>query len=225
MTTKPILLSTAYCPPVAYMSLMVDARVVAIDLHETYAKQTWRNRCRIMTANGLLDLSIPVSKPHGNHTKTKDILVSQHLPWQRLHWKTIVSAYKKSPYFQFYESSLEPLFMDTHTGTLMTWNKRLLETITHELNLHISIQETHAYEAEPVTYTDLRNSISPKNDWPGSQKKWPPYHQVFADRHGFQPDLSILDLLFNKGPDTESYLLTCAAAIANTFNSMWDRQP
>lgn len=224
MAPKPVLLSTAYCPPVSYMALLVNARVAALDLHETYPKQTWRNRCRIMTANGLLDLSIPVSKPHGNHTKTKDILVSHHTSWQRLHWKTIVSAYKKSPFFQFYEPDLEPLFMEAYTGPLATWNKRLLETIASELNLNISVHETVAYEAAPGTYKDVRNCISPKSDWPGNQEKWPVYQQVFADRYSFQPDLSILDLLFNKGPDTENYLLTCAVAIANTFNPRWDRQ-
>ena len=219
MIPKPLLLSTAYCPPVAYLSMMVNASRVIIDLHETYAKQTWRNRCRIMTANGLLDLSIPVSKPHGNHTKTKDILVSQHAPWQGLHWKTIVSAYKKSPYFQFYESGLEPLFIEKFTGPLITWNKRLLHFIIQELCLDITIQETSSYEAEADGYIDLRNILSPKSDWPGSQLTWPVYHQVFHERQGFQPHLSTLDLLFNTGPDAKSYLRAYAVNLPKRANS------
>ena len=167
-----------------------------------------------MTANGLQDLSIPVRKPSGNHTLTKDVLVSDHSSWQMNHWRSIVSAYKKSPYFIHYAPLIEPLYLHVFSGTLVAWNDRLLRMLAEEMGLCIELSKTYGYEKNPGKSIDLRNNFTPKQVWPplNTGFSWPQYHQVFADKHGFMANLSIIDLLFNQGPDAKYYLKRCASA-------------
>ncbi len=98
----PVLLTTAYFPPVGYMAEVLRADTVVIEVHETYPKQTCRNHCVIQGPNGRQTLSIPVTRINGNHTKTRDILISTHEPWQKTHWRSIQTAYNNSPFFLYY---------------------------------------------------------------------------------------------------------------------------
>ncbi len=202
------LLPTAYLPSLTYMVVLISSHKAHIELQETYPKQTWRNRCRINTANGTLDLIVPVNKPQGNHTKTRNVKTSNHEKWQAMHWRAMNSAYGKTPYFMFYKDLLAPFYVNTYSGLLWQFNWDLLETIGKELGMQIPLCTTKVYEKNPRGMTDFRNAIVPKNT--GSNHTlvchWPAYYQVFSERSGFVADLSIIDLLFHIGPDSVQYL-------------------
>jgi hypothetical protein len=204
-----VLLSTAYFPPVEYFVLLKHASGVQIDLHETYPKQTWRNRCRIITGNGIADLSVPVERPDGNHTPTSKVLISNHCQWAKNHWKSIESAYRNAPFFMFYSDLVEELICGHKEETLTELNVAILKHLCNE----IAITTQVIYPTEFIRDTnedilDARFCISPKarDDKKLFSYQWKPYYQVFDERFGFIPNASILDLLFNMGPDTSLYL-------------------
>ena len=203
-----LLLSTAYFPTLEYFVLFFKYEKVLIDIHETYRKQTWRNRCRILSANGPMDLSIPVERPYGNHTKTADIVISTHNSWQKIHWRSIESAYRNAPFFIYYRDMVENLIMDLETTLLHELNKQILVNILEELGIHKSAESANSFIQDSKGFADFRFSISPKAKDRSTKKDmiFEPYYQVFADKFRFQPNLSILDLLFNIGPDTSEYL-------------------
>ena len=203
---KPLLLPTSYLPPVSWMAVALKYQNVLIEWHETYPKQTFRNRCNIATANGILNLSIPVIKVNGNHTQTCDILIDNSKNWQQLHWRSIITAYNKSPYFLYYRDMIEPLYHKKHKN-LVTLNQVFFITLLSTLNITtIKTANTEEYIFEPEGI-DLRNSFNPKQQpYQNVTKALPRYMQVFEEIHGFTPDLSIIDLLFNLGPDASAYL-------------------
>ncbi len=202
------LMSTAYLPPLDYMGCLASASKAIIELHETYPKQTWRNRCRILTANGPLDLSIPVHRPSGSLTRTKDVLISSHDDWQVRHWRAIFTAYGNAPFFLFYKELIAPFFSERLEGPLWIFNKRLMALLLRELNLDVCLTETASYVKQPHGLHDLRSVFSPKSPAGADflATTMPPYYQVFSDKHGFVPNLSILDLLFHLGPESGGYL-------------------
>ena len=111
---KPVLLSTAYLPPISWMSVVLKTASSIIEIYETYPKQTFRNRCNIATSSGLLILTVPVMRTNGNHTKTLDIRIDNSKNWQRLHWRSIITAYNKSPYFLYYRDLFEHVYQKNH---------------------------------------------------------------------------------------------------------------
>lgn len=197
---NPVLLSTAYLPPVHYIGLIMQAPAVLIEKHETYLKQTYRNRCEIYTANGKLALTIPVEKVNGNHTKTTDIAISEQTNWQILHWRAIRSAYANAPYFLYYKDDLE-VFYQTKFTNLFAFNLRLLNEILNLIGLEKEISFTERFEMKPQNVEDYRFSISPKVQT--NVFNFISYYQAFSEKHGFIPGLSILDVLFNMGPETK----------------------
>ncbi len=200
---KIILLSTAYMPPIEYFAALVHAKSVYIETHETYLKQSYRNRVEIYSANGKMDLSIPIHKINGNHTLTKDIEISYTDNWNKKHWKAIESAYNKSPYFLYYRDELEHFFINKYE-TLLNLNTELLQFLLKKLRISALIGFTEEFFAEsPDNYIDLRWKIHPKQV---SGIQFEPYWQVFDAKHGFISNLSIIDLLFNLGPDSRDYL-------------------
>ncbi|MCB2220121.1 MAG: WbqC family protein [Bacteroidetes bacterium] len=202
-TADAILFSCAYLGPASYFACLARAEHVLIESKEHYIKQTYRNRCRIMTANGVLNLTIPVIKVNGNHTSIRNIEISYHEKWQQLHWRAITAAYQHSPYFMFYEDALKP-FYTNHFKSLLAFNLELTKTILDLIGIEKEIKLTNDYYKNvPDGIKDLRDAFSPKVPL---QKELPPYIQVFAERHEFQQDLSILDVLLNLGPETSSYL-------------------
>jgi len=204
-TNSSILLPTAYFPSIQYFMMMAAADEVFIEVHETYPKQTYRNRCEIYSANGKLALTVPVIKPQGNHTKTKDITISDHQNWQIIHWRAIESAYAKSPFFMYYCDDLKPFF-EMPAANLVHHNLLLLNKVNELIDLKIQIKFTENYEKNPTAKADYRDIMTPKK--PFSLFPLKPYYQVFETRYGFLPGLSILDLLFNEGPGTKQILLT-----------------
>lgn len=197
------LFSTAYFPPLSYMAAVVNSDSIWIEAHETYPKQTWRNRCTIATANGLQNLSVPVIKIYGNHTLTREVSISYSENWQQLHWRAMEAAYNKSPYFEYYKDRLEVVLKAEHIR-LIDLNMFILEEILSILKINIPVQTTTSFNKSESKLIDLREVFSPKHQL--ELNLFQPYYQVFNDRHGFYPNLSILDLLFCEGPATVTYL-------------------
>lgn len=194
-----IILPTAFLPPVSYLKELLSYDEITIEISETYPKQTIRNHCFIYGPNGRQKLSVPVVRVNGNHTITKDIRISYSTPWQRLHWRSIETAYNNSPFFLFYKDDLQTLF-EKQPVFLIDFNQMLLDLILVFLKSEKIFRFSEVY-LKDTNMTDLRN-------------KWnkdrlisiTPYIQVFSHTSGFENDLSIIDLLFNLGPECPDYL-------------------
>lgn len=204
MNTSYALFSTAYFPPISYVAAMLDKPVVLVEQYETFPKQTYRNRAVVATANGLLPLSVPVVRTNGNHTYTKDMDICYNENWAAKHWRAIESAYNSSPYFLYYKDDVEAILNKKHR-TLLELNMDILAFVFKKLKVtkEIILSTDFVTAGAGADIEDYRNRFSPKNK---EIIQLPPYDQVFEDRYGFQQDLSILDLLFNMGPDSLGYL-------------------
>ncbi|MBL7932067.1 MAG: WbqC family protein [Bacteroidia bacterium] len=202
------LLSTAYWPNLYYFSCVLNSENIMIEQFENYQKQSFRNRCTILSANGPLDLIIPVQN-NGNKQLTKDVLISYKENWQIKHWRAITSAYRNSPYFEHFEPEIH-FFYEQKFEFLLEYNVEQLKLLLKLLRVSKSINLSNSYETLPEHSLDLRTSIHPKLDFSDSdnliQKLRKPYYQVFVDKFGFTPNLSILDLFFNTGLGTVDYL-------------------
>ena len=192
---KPAYISTAYLGPVQQYSKMFHFPEVRIETSENYLKQSYRNRCIIAGANGLLPLSVPIVKPDTLKCLTKDIRISDHGNWRHLHWNAIVSAYNSTPFFEYYEDDFAP-FYEKKYEFLFDFNEELRMLICQLLDIQPQIQYTTSFEAD--VENDFR-WISPKQDIADPSFLLKPYYQVFQDKHGFLTNLSIIDLLFNTG--------------------------
>lgn len=198
-----LILSTAYLPPVEYFYFLNNYENIRIDIHENFQKQTYRNRCVIYSPNGPLSLVIPVIRPDKPKTIVKDILISYDEEWPRTHWRSITAAYNSSPFFLYYQDDLHRI-LEKKYKYLIDLNNDLLSTLLSELKINISYKSSEEY-LKGNNYLDLRERISPKrikND----SSAFPEYNQVFIEKHGFLPNLSIIDLLFNEGPNCLEYL-------------------
>ena len=189
-------LSTAYFPPIQWFTKLLEGRVF-VEACETFHKQTYRNRCIIDSPQGPLALTVPVV-----HEKTdiRHLRLSDHDNWRRQHWQALTSSYMNSPFFEFYEDDFRPFFTD-EWEFLYDLNEAIVRKCCELIGIDIQMQPTESYEKEPVN--DLRDLISPKHDWLDDTHFRPqPYYQVFAVQHGFLPNLSVADLLFNTGPES-----------------------
>lgn len=199
---KQLLIELPYCPPVSFFVLYLHFETVCFDIWANYEKASYRNRCHIAGANGLLRMSIPLQRGKHQHRAFKEVLIHNESAWQVLHWTSICSAYRQSPYFEFFEDSLYPVFHQQQPK-LFDFNLALFEWIIQQLRFEKKWACTRSYESEPAPgIMDLRNCLAPnpeKSKIPFSFRL-PVYHQVFDDRYDFLPDLSVLDLLFNEGP-------------------------
>lgn len=200
---KAIYLSSAYLAPVEYYMLLHGDRPVVLEQHDHYIKQTYRNRCRIASANGVQTLSIPIVKPDTPKALTRDIRIADHDNWQHLHWMAIVSAYNSTPFFEYYADDFAP-FYEKKWEFLFDFNEALRETVCRLLDIQPRITLSSQYEKDLPAGADFRDSIHPKKPFDASLFK--PYYQVFEAKLGFQPNLSIIDLLFNMGPEAVLYL-------------------
>lgn len=194
---------TAYLPPIAYMACLSAEDAVLIEQHETFPKQTYRNRTIIATANGLQTLSVPVVRVEGNHTRTSDMAISYVEPWNIKHWRAIETAYNAAPYFLYYRDGIEQILMRRYEK-LIDLNGDLLQYLIKKLKLSCQTSLTTDYEPKQGQAEDFRDTFSCKK--PFTRLQFAPYNQVFEERMPFQPNLSILDLLFNLGPDAKAYL-------------------
>ncbi|MGN7989467.1 WbqC family protein [Pedobacter sp. 22226] len=193
-----------YLPPVGYFSLLQKlGEDFLIEKHEHLAKQTYRNRASIYSPNGKLDITVPVVKGAKTHTKMKDVRISYDFNWQRLHWLSLESCYRSSAYFEFYEDELSRFY----TGKfefLFDYNLELLEWLNKKLKLNKNFEVTPEYFDDIKPELDFRAAMNPKKQEDIVNNK--PYYQVFEGKHQFLPNLSIVDLLFNQGPQARLYL-------------------
>lgn len=192
-----VLLSTAYLPNISYLSQVLKHDIVVLEKYENFVKQTYRNRCEILTSNGKLSLSIPLVKQ-----AEKELIsgkkISYAEDWQKQHWRAITSAYKNSPYFEFFEDEFKP-FYENQFEFLFDYNTQLLQTILHILRIKKQIEFTREFELNPTGCNDVRTLSDLNNSFDFNAKS---YYQVFADKKGFTPNLSCLDALFNVGLET-----------------------
>lgn len=202
-----VLLSTAYLPPIEYVIQCIRYQKVLIEEFENYQKQTYRNRCMIATANGLLQLSIPVKKVNGNHTVTKDVEIDYSSRWNQVHWRAIVSAYTHSPYFIHYCEPFESIFKNP-PQLLTEFNTQLLNIVFKILKADVDFSYTSEYTVSSDSMADLRMMISPKHEifYPGKPSGFAEYTQTFSNKYPFVPNLSIIDLIFNEGPEALDYM-------------------
>ncbi|HYK76722.1 MAG TPA: WbqC family protein [Daejeonella sp.] len=193
-----------YLPPIEYFGQLIQHQgPILFEKQEHFPKQTYRNRAQIHSANGKLNLIVPVIKGSGVHTIMKDVKISYDFNWQRLHWLSLQTAYRKSAYFEFYEDDLRPFYEKRWTH-LFDYNQELLQLLLRLLKLNINYSFTDNYEPAYPELDDFRESIHPKETSTYPAK---PYFQVFEERNGFLPNLSIVDLLFSQGPQSQKYLL------------------
>ena len=207
---NPGILSIAYLGPVSYFSKILLHGSIVIEKHENYSRQSYRNRCEILGANGSIALSIPIKKGDEHKTPVKDVRIEYDKKWQHLHWKSIESAYRSSPFYEFYADYLEP-FYSMRENYLFDFNYKLLLTILEMIELEVRISVSEEYvPARDFPGSDYRDIIHPKKrDLADPMFRALEYNQVFGERHGFQPDLSILDLVFNEGPNSLEVLKKC----------------
>jgi hypothetical protein len=192
------LFSTAYFAPVSYYKTMLSAGDTVFETCEYYEKQSYRNRCKILTANGIMDLSIPVEKPNGNKTLIRDVRLSTHENWQKTHWNAIESAYNNSPFFEYYKDDFLPFF-EKKQRFLWDFNFALFGKTLEMLQIDdftFALTENYQTTYFDENTKDFRNYFHPKLQ---NETQQTPYYQVFNEKFGFVPDLSIIDLLFNMG--------------------------
>lgn len=196
------LFSTSYWPPIACFSGVKDGDVWVIEQHEHYQKQTFRSRCSICGANGPQWLIVPVLRHHGEKTPINEVMLDQSVSWQQVHWRAIVSAYKTSPYFDYFADDIAPLYVDRSPQRLLDFNTKLLRCCFQCLEVKVSIRFTEAFLSLAEART--QGVLDYRQDQPMYLPK--PYYQVFARKQGFVPGQSILDLMFNEGPEAWRYL-------------------
>lgn len=194
-----VLLSTAYLAPVSYYAVMLAYPSIRMERHEHFIKQTFRNRCTILSPEGPQNLIVPIQKGDASHTEIKDIQLSDHGNWRHLHWQALVTAYEGSPYFEYYADEFRP-FYEKPYKYLFDYNEALRQKICELLDMQPQVVGTEKYENAPEV-DDYRLLISPKTKQVVAGFRPHPYYQVFQNRWGFVENLSIVDLLFNMGPE------------------------
>jgi len=207
-----ILLELQYLPPIQYFTKLIRHKTLFLEQCEHYQKGSYRNRCHIATANGLQRLSIPLKKGKNEQQRIREVRIAYDEHWQAKHWQSIRSAYGNAPFFEFYSDVLEPFYSKNYRF-LFDWNWDFLDAVIDLLSIDCEVKFTESYEEQNDNpkVLDLRNSIHPKLHLTKEDPCFSPtkYAQVFEEKHGFLPNLSILDLLFCTGPQSLEILENC----------------
>ncbi len=205
---ESLLMELHFLPNIRYMTQFLLYPTVILEGCENYVKGSYRNRCYIAAANGPLLLSVPLRKGKNEQQPIREVRIANDTGWQRQHWISLQSAYGNTPFFDHYADELKPFFEETYPF-LFDLNKALLQWLLQKLHLESSLSLTSQYEHHPrPPLTDLRNHIHPKKHRRTEDSRFQPayYPQAFEDRHGFLPNLSILDLIFCMGPEGRNVL-------------------
>jgi hypothetical protein len=196
-TKSTLLIESQYFPNISYYKTLINLDILLIERYEHYQKLSFRNRCYIAGPNGRILLSVPLARGKNQRTVMKDVRISNEEKWQGQHWKTLVSAYRRSPWFEYHEESLGKLY-EQPAEFLLDWNMACFEWANTVIGLNHPVAFTDVYNKDPETgITDLRDTMSPSETI--SAGDGPVYTQVFQERVGFMPNLSILDLIFCEG--------------------------
>lgn len=199
---SPILFSSFF-PSIQYFHILNKHATAYIDIHENYIKQTYRNRCELYSANGILLLTVPIVKKENPHLPIKEIKIAYNIPWQKTHNRAIKSAYNSSPYFLYYIDAIYPFF-EKHFTFLVDLNEAILNVLIKQTSIATQIIYTESYIENCSADADYRNIMNKKNQL--INHCFIPYTQVFEKKNGFISNLSVLDLLFNVGPEFINYL-------------------
>ena len=234
MTTA--LLQTTYFGPIQWYQKLYRYDHCMIEQYDSFQKQTYRNRCVIATANGTQALTVPIihngelkienydmtqdntAANKSNHNSqfsilnsqlVKDLRISDHNQWRRVHWNALQSAYSESPFFEYYTDDLHPFFEQKY-DYLIDFNEAIRQKVCELIDIHPNAEYTSTYTSsiqhQTSNITDFRDVINAKHPLPDADFTPKAYWQVFQHKHGFLPNLSILDLLFNMGPESIFYL-------------------
>ena len=184
------------------MAVVSQAEAIVFEVEDNYQKQTYRNRCYIAHTNGKLLLSVPIlHSKNGERLKMKNVSPENNFPWQKEHWKSIKNAYQTSPFFEFYEDEFAPLFTKTVTN-LLDHNLQIFDTLCDVIGINVLTSKTEEYIKNPI-HLDGRTLTNAKHD---KEYTFAKYTQVLEAHHGWLPNMSVLDVLFNEGPNTLNYL-------------------
>lgn len=221
------LLSATYFGPVQWYQKLNRSGLCYIEQHDHFIKQTYRNRCVIATTQGTQALTVPIERYDGVKCEMRDIRISDHGAWRHLHWNALVSAYGESPFFEFYADDLRPFF-EKRWQFLYDYDLAITEKMCELLDIHPTLRRTEEYIKLPdstaddttkaalipsdgiagnlIQWADYREVIRPKHPLPDADFQPRPYYQVYKQKFGFLPNLSILDLLFNEGNEAVLFL-------------------
>lgn len=193
-----MILTTSYLPPISWFAPLVKGEPICIEQWENFHKQTIRNRCRIDSPNGPLNLTIPIDKENfgaGGKCLMKDVKISYHLDWQHQHWNALETSYFNSPFFEYLQDDFRP-FYEKKWEYLMDFNEALILKCCELMDIDAKINRTEEFLINTEKGSPVQHS----------EAHFPDYYQVFAHKHGFVPNLSIIDLIFNMGPESVLYL-------------------
>lgn len=196
------LIHPSYFPTIAHFWVLANTDELVLETEDNYQKQTYRNRCYIYGANGKQTLTVPIKHSGTGRQKYKDVKIEYSFRFQKEHWKSLQTAYRTSPFFEFYEDEIAPVFEKKHSF-LYDLNLETIELVADCLQLDLNFKKTTVFEKEPTETIDFRPLIEAKKEKRHGFKN---YTQVFINKHGFLENLSILDLLFNEGTNALSYL-------------------
>lgn len=196
-----ILIHPNYFPSISHFVAIAQSDLVTFEMDDNFQKQTNRNRMYIYSPNGIQLLNIPIKHSKTAHQKTKDVRLETAFDWQKQHFKSLDAAYRSSPFFEYFEDDIRPIFEKKHEF-LMDLNLESMSIVSSCLGLEFDYNETEEYFHEVTDKMDFRHLVNGKKD----AAVFEPYTQVFGEKHGYLNNLSILDLLFNEGRHALEYL-------------------
>lgn len=196
-----IIIHPSYFPSVSHLVAIAKADLVTLEMEDNFQKQTNRSRMYIYSPNGIQLLNVPVKHSSSRYQRIKEVKIENDFDWQKQHFKSLEAAYRTSPFFEYFEDDILPVFQKKHTF-LMDLNLETISIISKCLRLEFDYDETSEFFHRVDDKVDFRNLINGKKD----TSKFESYTQVFGDKHGYLNNLSVLDLLFNEGRYALEYL-------------------
>ena len=206
MSNNRLLIENQYLPPISFFALLLQYDEVILEKWEHFQKSTYRNRCYIAGPNGKLRLTVPLEKGKQQRSLMKDVRISYEEDWKKNQWQSLCSCYRRSPFFEYYERDFEAIYQKHHEY-LFQLNYELIQLLLRLMGINKSLSFSESYiKNPPQNIDDKRSLILPNNDLAIENYHSPKYWQVFEEKTGFFEDLSIVDLLFNEGPNTVNIL-------------------